>query len=190
MEFLRFLPPCPYLVDPRSSPQPPVFMESIRIFVEEGAVLPSREEGSSGYDLVATKITMDCSEYIEYGTGIHVEIPEGYEGQLRARSSVSKYNLVLANGVGTIDSSYRGEIRARFKKIIPVAPSGDIPGNTVNDVEIDEEGQFIATIYVPGDKVAQLVIAPVALPKLLSVWSLDDLTRTERGSGGFGSTGA
>ena len=106
------------------------------------------------------------NDYIEYDTGLSVEIPEGYLGLLLARSSVSKTPHILANCVGLIDSDYRGEIKFRFKNI-----------NTENK-------DFIT--YEFGDKIGQLVIIPY--PKISVVMS-DSLTDTERNTGGFGSTG-
>ena len=124
-------------------------------------------EGSAGLDLRALYSRYDMeNDYIEYDTGLSVEIPEGYLGLLLARSSVSKTPHILANCVGLIDSDYRGEIKFRFKNI-----------NTENK-------DFIT--YEFGDKIGQLVIIPY--PKISVVMS-DSLTDTERNTGGFGSTG-
>ena len=83
------------------------------------AVIPSyAKPGDAGLDLVAT--TYSISEdglYIEYGTGIAVEIPEGHVGLIFPRSSISKTSMILSNHVGVIDSGYRGEIRFRFKDL-------------------------------------------------------------------------
>lgn len=126
------------------------------------AVLPVQNEGNAGMDMTAISSSV-TDNFIEYDTGIAVEIPEGYVGLLFPRSSISNTSLVLANSVGVIDSSYRGPIKFRFKKII----------NKSN-------------IYTVGERVGQLVIMPY--PKIESV-EVPELSETERGAGGFGSSG-
>lgn len=130
------------------------------------AVTPNYStSGSAGQDLVAiSKELVDEGDfgYIEYGTGIAIKIPEGFAGYIFPRSSVSKTGHILANSVGVIDSDYRGEIKIRFKTI----------------PESKE--------YEKGDRVAQLIILPTPKIELLQK---DDLDNTERGEGGFGSTG-
>jgi dUTP pyrophosphatase len=120
--------------------------------------------GDAGLDLVATN-RLDTDLYIEYGTGLCVEIPEGHVGLLFPRSSISKYHLSLANSVGVIDSGYRGEIRARFKRTSSTAHE---------------------TLYNVGDKIVQLIIIPYPAIELEEV---TDFTQTERDAGGFGSSG-
>jgi dUTP pyrophosphatase len=121
-------------------------------------------KSDAGLDLIATHISI-TDLYVEYSTGLAIEIPEGYVGLLFPRSSISKYHLCLANSVGVIDSGYRGEIMARFKKTSDSAHE---------------------TLYNVGDKVVQLIILPYPSIELEEV---DSLTQTERGSGGFGSSG-
>lgn len=129
------------------------------------AVIPTyAKEGDAGLDLVSTR-KEENNLYVEYGTSLAVAIPEGYVGLLFPRSSISKYHLTMANSVGVIDSGYRGEICVRFKKTID------------NSYE---------RVYDSGDKVAQLVIIPY--PKV-EFNVVDNLDETERGSGGFGSSG-
>jgi dUTP pyrophosphatase len=125
------------------------------------AVIPSyAKDGDAGLDLTATHMTFD-GNYIEYGTGIAVEIPKGYVGFVFPRSSVSKKeNFYLKNAVGVIDSGYRGEIKLRFNRS-------------------DDH-------YEPGEKVGQLIIMPYPTIKLEEV---DELSNSDRGNGGFGSTG-
>jgi dUTP pyrophosphatase len=125
------------------------------------ATAPSyAKNGDAGLDLTATHMTWGDT-YIEYGTGIAVEIPNGYVGFVFPRSSVSKKeDFYLKNAVGVIDSGYRGEIKLRFSKS-------------------DDH-------YQPGEKVGQLIIMPYPTIQLEEV---DDLSNTDRGDGGFGSTG-
>jgi dUTP pyrophosphatase len=123
--------------------------------------------GDAGLDFIATSVT-ETSDYIEYGTNIAVEIPFGFAGFMMPRSSISKYDLTLCNSVGLIDSGYRGEIKFRFKRLPPKYP-------------------FIESkAYEVGDKIGQLVV--LQHPHI-ELELTDELTDTERGNGGFGSSG-
>lgn len=132
----------------------------------EQAVIPSySKEGDAGLDLTAVSVnTTDNGDYgfIEYDTGLAVEIPEGYVGLVYPRSSISKTGLILANSVGVIDSNYRGSVKCRFKAI----PN--------------------STIYNVGDRIAQLIIQPIPNIEFEVV---DELSDTTRGDDGFGSSG-
>jgi dUTP pyrophosphatase len=129
----------------------------------------------AGFDLYATSIN-ETSNYIEYLTGIAVEIPEGYVGLVFPRSSVTKYDLMLKNCVGVIDASYRGEIRCRFHET-----------NLSKHGMMGEPTRFYdGNIYKVGDRVAQIVF--LELPKVTLV-QVEELSDTVRGSGGFGHTG-
>ena len=129
------------------------------------ATIPTRANpGDAGVDLVATSCKHDV-HYIEYGTSLAVAIPDGFVGLLFPRSSVSNTNMVLANSVGVIDSSYRGEVKVRFKLTGP---------------------GYMAKTYAVGDRVAQLVIVPIVEAKVLEV---QELPESKRGAGGFGSSG-
>jgi len=134
----------------------------------EGLELPAYATGgSAGCDLraaVSESLTLLPGGRVLVPTGIAVAIPEGYEGQVRMRSGLAiKHGLALLNGPGTIDSDYRGEVR------LVLANLGSEP----------------ATI-ARGDRVAQLVVAPVIRARLERV---DSLPETPRSGGGFGSTG-
>lgn len=120
--------------------------------------------GDAGLDLVATSREV-TNTYIEYGTSLAFEIPKGFVGLLYPRSSISKYDLVMANSVGVVDSGYRGEVKLRFKKT---------------------DDTIFCRTYDIGDKVAQLIIVPY--PEI-SLQEVDNLDGSERGAGGFGSTG-
>lgn len=119
--------------------------------------------GDAGFDLYATRCERIGLFKYRYGTGIALEIPKGYEGQLRPRSSIHKTGMILANSPGTIDAPYRGEIMAVFWKI-----------------------PFIGKIYEVGDRICQLVIK--AVPQIEYV-ETETLSETDRGNAGFGSTG-
>ena len=126
--------------------------------------------GDAGMDITATSIT-HTNDYIEYGTGLSFEIPKGYVGLLFPRSSNSKKDLALCNSVGVLDSGYRGEVTFRFKNIRRF--TGELFPQTKE--------------YVVGDKIGQIVVIPY--PEVTFVESTD-LSKTERGSSGYGSTGA
>lgn len=129
------------------------------------AVIPTYAKfGDAGMDLTITEIKEESEHSITYGFGIAMEIPVGYVGLIFPRSSVKNYDLLLSNCVGVIDSGFRNEIMAVFKKI----------------------GYFINGSYKVGERGAQIIIIPIPKIKMIEV---DNLTDSERGMGGFGSTG-
>lgn len=166
--------------------------------LSDGAVIPSYSKvGDAGLDLVATSRIFDKYGNVEYGTGLAMEIPEGYVGLLFARSSIFKQDLSLANAVGVIDSGYRGEIKFKFKPTLSYMDFGateDVHGvgkesNTFDFVGIAgdiQKDSIEASIYNVGDRVGQLIIMPYPNIKFEEV---DELSSTNRGEGGFGSTG-
>ena len=134
--------------------------------------LPTRATpGSAGFDLRAAldgDLVLAPGQREAVPTGLAMAIPPGFEGQVRPRSGLAlKHGITLINTPGTVDSDYRGELR------IPLWNSSD-------------------TTYVVrrGDRVAQLIIAPVVAAELEWVSDLAELDPTQRGSRGFGSTGS
>jgi len=132
--------------------------------LNEYAVIPKKaNETDVGFDLTAINQYFEKYKgYIEYGTGLSIEIPEGYVGLIFPRSSISDLNMSLTNSVGVIDSGYRGEIKLRFKK----ATLGK-------------------GMYEVGDKIGQLVIMPY--PKI-EFDEVKELNESDRGDKGFGSS--
>ena len=132
----------------------------------ESAKVPNKAtSGSNGFDLTATsKEWHDEFQAFVYGTGIAVEIPKGYVGLLFPRSSVRKYDLIMANCVGVIDSDYRGEIMATFRITNPYQRKA-------------------YNVYNVGDKCCQLIIVPA--PEF-EIKEVDELSDTERGTKGHG----
>lgn len=128
------------------------------------------KEGDAGMDLVATSKSKEVDGYIKYGTGLAFEIPKGYVGLLFPRSSISKVDLSLANAVGVLDSGYRGEVSFHFKRAMPSSVTSHL-----DHVE-----------YSVGDRIAQIVIIP--FPEVIFE-EVPELGISERGEGGFGSTG-
>lgn len=148
----------------------------IKIMLDEGAKMPTRaHETDAGYDLYAPMpVTVPRSEgavtphtvVIDIGsviidTGVHIEIPKGYVGFVKSKSGLNVNHGLTAEGV--IDSGYTGSIRVKLYN------------HTIKDYTFNE-----------GDKIAQLVLLPIITPELEEV---DSLEETERGNGGFGSTG-
>ena len=129
------------------------------------AVIPQyAKSGDACFDLTATSINR-TDKYIEYGTGLAMEIPEGYVGLIFPRSSVTNTDLMLKNGTGIIDQGYRGEIKFRFNRV---------------STELSSE------IYSVGDRIGQMMIIPYPTVQFEEV---DELTETQRGEGGYGSSG-
>lgn len=130
------------------------------------AVIPYyASDEAAAFDLTATSVRYEVKgHFIEYGTGLASEIPVGYVGLIFPRSSISKFGLQLANSVGVVDSDYRGEWLCRFKTTTQMDP-----------------------IYEVGDRVAQAMIIRAPRYEIVDVESLGE---TNRGEGGFGSTGA
>lgn len=111
-----------------------------------------------------TQYSLSNLKYIEYGTGLSIEIPPGHVGLIYPRSSITNKDLMLGNSVGVIDSDYRGEITFRFKPT-----------------------KLGTNEYKIGEKIGQLIITPIPLVELVEVTELSD---TVRSSGGYGSTGS
>jgi dUTP pyrophosphatase len=130
----------------------------------------------AGFDMFAATKT-ETNDYVEYKTGIAFEIPEGYVGLVFPRSSVTKKDLILKNCVGVIDASYRGEVQFRFHgvKTIHFSAGTNLSYNS-----------YGSNVYEIGDRIGQVVF--VEIPKI-TLEEADELTETERGDGGFGSTG-
>ena len=129
------------------------------------AVLPTyAKEGDAAMDMYAAEVMKNKYGNYVYLTGVALEIPPGFVGLLFPRSSVSKTSMSLANSVGVVDSGYRGEIMFKYRHI-----------NNLNP------------FYKTGERVGQLMIIPYPKIELIEV---EELSTTDRGDGGFGSTGS
>lgn len=133
------------------------------------AVIPAYSKpGDAGMDLTAVEVERDATGNYCYNTGLSMEIPQGYVGLLFPRSSNTKKALTLGNSVGVVDSGYRGPIILKYRALA-YAQSHQ-----------PEEA------YVAGDRVGQIIIMPYPNIHFLEV---NELEASERGEGGFGSTG-
>ena len=132
--------------------------------LDAGAKIPKyAKNGDAGMDLYAVSFSIDKHNNYVFGTGLAMEIPEGYVGLIFPRSSISKTAHSLRNAVGVIDSGYRGELIFKF----------DI--NTHN-----------SPVYEIGDRIGQIIIMPYPKIEFEEAW---ELSKTQRGTGGFGSSG-
>ncbi len=139
----------------------------IRIITKSGQLPAYETDGSAGMDLRAyleEPVTLAPMERALIPTGLYLAVPQGYEAQVRARSGLAvKHGIGLVNGIGTIDSDYRGEVK------VALINWGSEPFTIEN-----------------GDRIAQLVIAAY---ERVTWEETDSLDETERGAGGFGHTG-
>ena len=136
---------------------------TMKIKLDKDAFMPERaHKQDAGYDLrTPLRFVLHPHSSATIDTGVHVQIPEGYVGFLKAKSGLNVEHDIT--GTGVIDSGYTGSIRVKLYN------NGDIPH-----------------VFEVGDKLIQLVILPILTPELELV---NDLEETERGSDGFGSTG-
>jgi len=144
----------------------PDYMEIKIQRLHKDAVLPKYEsKGAAGMDLsIIEDVILKPGETFLCPTGLSLHIPTNYEGQIRSRSGLALNGIVVANSPGTIDSDYRGEVRVILRNVT---------------------NEYVA--LGAGTRVAQLIIAPV----MPVTWEeTDGLSETDRGSKGFGSTGA
>lgn len=164
--------------------------------LSDKAVIPQyAKDGDAGLDLVATNLNY-CEETnsITYGTDLAIEIPNGYVGYLFARSSNSKKDLLPSNAVGVIDSGYRGEIKFNFKigtnsakiflNTLCIATEMFELKSNFKDSNNKLTEKFEE--YAINDRIGQLIIMPYPNIEFEEV---EELSLTERGRGGYGSTG-
>lgn len=143
--------------------------------IHPNAVIPRyAKEGDAGLDLTATSKYFDEYGNICYGTGLAFEIPQGYVGLIFPRSSICKEQLLLSNAVGVIDSGYRGEVSFKFK-----------PSMALDSLQYVTDRKLYG-VYEVGDRIGQMIIMPYPSIEFEEV---KELNETDRGDGGYGSTG-
>lgn len=136
--------------------------------MHESAVMPAyAHDTDAGIDLTTIGFSQEFDKsgkmILVYHTGLAVEIPEGHVGLLFMRSSVAERSLVLTNAVGVIDAGYRGELIGKFKITTDALP----------------------TVYKEGERILQLIVLPY--PKM-EITMVEELSKSERGENGYGST--
>lgn len=162
--------------------------------LNENAIIPVYAHATdAGLDLTAVSKTVEKNGVVTYGTGIAVEIPEGYVGLVFPRSSNSKKHLLLTNSVGVIDSGYRGEIMLKYTPTLHtirfvrlIDRLKDFFVDVINSATTFYVDAIHAEEYNIGDRVGQLIILPYPS---IEFEETDELSTTERGTGGYGSTG-
>jgi dUTP pyrophosphatase len=117
------------------------------------------------YDVYAHSVERDYEGLVTYKLGFATEIPEGYMAVVVPRSNLAKYKWMMGNSMGIIDSDYRGEWMVKIRSF---------------------EGVYASAPYITGERIAQVYFAPVLNVEIEEV---DELSSTQRGEGGFGSTG-
>lgn len=133
--------------------------------LNELAILPTKAHSTdAGFDLHAVSKNYDNDGNVVYGCGLAFEIPEGYMGLVFPRSSNAKKSLLLSNSVGVIDAGYRGEVTAKFKRLYPISQNE----------------------YAIGERFAQLIVMPI---QAVEFEEAEELSESERGVGGYGSSG-
>ena len=143
--------------------------------LHKDAVIPKyAKPGDAGMDLTAVSMKIDEYGNICYGTGLAFEIPEGYVGLIFPRSSICKEQLLLSNAVGVIDSGFRGEVSFKFKPSVTFDKLGDLTS------------KWLYGAYNIGDRIGQIIIMPYPQIEFIEV---EELSETERGTNGYGSTG-
>ena len=141
----------------------------------EDAKLPTKAHATdAGFDLYARALEVDKNGALVYGTGVAMAIPDGYVGLVFPRSSIAKYTLTLSNCVGVIGSGYRGEIMAKFRPSLAYRPS------------FRAKNPDVGALYNIGDRIAQPIVIPI--PDV-ALEVADELPESDRGIGGYGSSG-
>lgn len=144
----------------------------IKKLIPEATIPKYAKPGDAGMDLVATSHEFETNpagrRMQVYGTGLAFEIPEGYVGLIFPRSSIAKTELSLTNCVGVIDSGYRGEVKFKFA------------------IDGGSRATQLST-YKVGDRIGQIIIMPFPAVEFEET---EELSSTERGTGGFGSSGS
>ena len=140
--------------------------ESIEVLLKSSSVPVVAHPGDAGADLTATEArTLAPGERATVGTGVSIALPDGYVAFVVPRSGLAaKHGITIVNSPGTVDAGYRGEIKVTL-------------------LNTDTSESFSVE---PGDRIAQLVVMPFVRARFVSV---DELPESERGEGGFGSTG-
>lgn len=163
--------------------------------LHKDAIIPQyAKKGDAGMDLTAVDYYYDLEGNIVYRTGLAIEIPEGYVGLIFPRSSICKRDINLTNAVVVIDSGYRGEIIMKFKPSLCFHPN-EYTDYLASDKFDDYDGVYIPYderipikphTYNYGERIGQIIIIPYPQIEFEEV---EELTKTDRGDGGFGSSG-
>lgn len=169
----------------------------IKKLVPEAVVPTYAKPGDAGMDLTCVSRHFDAEGNVVYGTGLAFEIPKGYVGLLFPRSSNAKQDLLLSNSVGVLDSGYRGEVFFKFKPSAFFADDsysepgeiGRVSDNfdfTLLPYGFNQDSEYGFQAYEVGDRIGQILIMPYPT---IEFKEEEELSSTERGDGGYGSSG-
>jgi dUTP pyrophosphatase len=153
--------------------------------LHENAKLPRKANPTDAcYDVWAVSVEI-TPEFVRYKLGFSTEIPEGWQAKIYMRSSVSKKDVTLCNAVATIDAPYRGEWELRFNMLLPNEVISHASDEEADKALAHKYRGWSPKIYDLSEAIGQMEIIPV--------WDIDwvesdDLTQTQRGEGGFGSS--
>lgn len=158
--------------------------------LDEKAVIPTYAHATdAGMDLTAISKEVE-NGIVTYGTGLAFDIPEGYVGLIFPRSSIYKTDLTLTNCVGVIDSGYHGEVKFKFRFNVDESNVEEFVENcdynSYSGIMHTKHASMMFESYEVGDRIGQIIIMPY--PKV-TYEVTDEFEETERGEGGFGSTG-
>lgn len=152
----------------------------IKVLNSKASLPRYAKPGDAGMDLTAISKSYDEHGNVSYGTGLAFEIPDGYVGLLFPRSSNCKQDLTLTNSVGVVDSGYRGEIGFKFKPLPFFTAKRPNLAHPENPFEVPYNQ------YEIGDRIGQIIIIPYPQIEFEQV---EELSQTERGATGYGSSG-
>lgn len=169
----------------------------IKKLVPEAVVPAYAKPGDAGMDLTCVSRHFDAEGNVVYGTGLAFEIPKGYVGLLFPRSSNAKQDLLLSNSVGVLDSGYRGEVLFKFKPSAffadddyaepgEVGKVSDTFDYTILPKGFNQDWSYGVSMYEVGDRIGQILI--LSYPEI-EFKEEEELSSTERGDGGYGSSG-
>lgn len=167
----------------------------IKKLVPEACIPQYMKADDSGMDLVAVSKVFDAEGNVAYGTGLAMEIPKDHMGLIFPRSSNAKKDLILSNSIGVVDPGYRGEIFLKFKPSAYFASEVETVEQGIETQTFDyicfgkediDETDNVA-VYNIGDRIGQIII----VPRPTIEWEeVTELSETERGAGGYGSSGS
>lgn len=164
----------------------------IKKLYKDSKIPAKAHDTDAGFDLYAHSKYYDENGNLVYGTGVAIAIPKDHVGLIFTRSSISKKNIYLTNAVAVIDNGFTGEITMKFKvtfshvRIKKWYKSILSLFKSVNPNDSTEITSIVGKSYVIGDRIGQLIIMPYPSVEFKEV---DELPDSERGTGGYGSTG-
>lgn len=179
-EILTRFPDADYIEAMQQAATPNVVVKFKKLRPDAAAPVKAHPT-DAGYDLTATSRVVDKLGNVVYGFGLAFEIPAGYVGLLCPRSSICNTDLTMMGSIGVIDCDYRGEVTMKFRPA-PILQAESRRGADLGFAYLKDA----PILYQPGERTGQLIIIPI--PSISFIES-DTLSETDRGTGGYGSSG-